>query len=230
MPVPNDLSSELLNKLIMLAKHGVSDEFTTLSNEKSQEIFNYTTKEFLNDLQPLKPLYIEVREKGTEIELKLTKNALNELRSLLVDLQIVFFGYPNQIKGIVTSGLGEGQYYISHPNYSSQFQELLGWVPFPGTLNIRLATPRDVEAFQRLINSPSHLIRGFKQEERTFGEVLLWKCKIQHFRDESIDAAVIRPVRTHHNHQIVEILAEKNIRKTFNVKDEETLVIFPNLS
>ena len=35
--------------------------------------------------------------------------------------------------GIVQSGLGEGAYYMSLPQYTDQFQGLLGFTPFPGT-------------------------------------------------------------------------------------------------
>ncbi|MHA1984392.1 MAG: DUF120 domain-containing protein [Candidatus Hodarchaeales archaeon] len=221
---------KLLNILITLAKNGVKRDFISMDDDKIYDLFKIPRSKFLLNIQKLIPKYLEVQESQNQLEIKITSETEKFLRLLLIDLQTIFFGFPSQIKGLLMSGLGEGKYYISLPEYSEQFKSLLGWIPYPGTLNIRLATPIDVEGFQRLINSPSHLIKGFEHEGRTFGEVLLWKCEIQHFTDEIIEGAVIRPVRTHHNHQIIELLAPDNIRDRFNLKDEDTLIIKPNLT
>ena len=45
----------------------------------------------------------------------------------------------NKVVGEVSSGLGEGRYYISRKSYIIQFQEKLGFIPFLGTLNIRVS-------------------------------------------------------------------------------------------
>ena len=45
------------------------------------------------------------------------------------------------IIGKVEPGLGKGQYYISREGYQNQFLQNLGFVPFPGTLNIKLDLP-----------------------------------------------------------------------------------------
>ncbi len=42
------------------------------------------------------------------------------------------------IKGKVFSGLGEGKYYVSLQGYKKQFEEKLGFTPYPGTLNLRI--------------------------------------------------------------------------------------------
>jgi len=225
-----NVEPKLLNFLITLAKNGINRDFVSIDDDKISELFKISRQTFLQDINKLVPVYLEVQESQNQVNIKITAETEKYLRLLLIDLQTIFFGFPSQIKGLLMSGLGEGKYYISLQEYSDQFRKLLGWIPFPGTLNIRLATPGDVEGFQRLINSPSHLIKGFKHEGRTFGEVLLWKCDIQHFTDEIMEGAIIRPVRTHHNHQIIELLAPEMIRKRFNLKDEDTLTIKPNLT
>jgi len=64
--------------------------------------------------------------------------------------------------GRVVGGLGQGQYYISRKGYRNQFFQKLGFVPFPGTLNIKLDEP---------FNPGPHqiLIEGFREEERSLG-------------------------------------------------------------
>jgi riboflavin kinase, archaea type len=45
----------------------------------------------------------------------------------------------------IASGLEQGQYFISRVGYSRQFVEKLGFVPFPGTLNVLLEGPFPAE-------------------------------------------------------------------------------------
>ncbi|OLS28073.1 MAG: Riboflavin kinase [Candidatus Heimdallarchaeota archaeon LC_3] len=223
------LEPKLLNIIMVLVKNGVRKDFILINEEKIKEMFNSSLEDFFQDTEKLIPKYLEKKENSEGISLRITSETEKSLRSLLIELQTIFFGFPPQIRGLLMTGLGEGNYYIALPEYSKQFNELLGWTPYPGTLNLRLTTHNDVEGFQRLINSPSHLINGFKHEGRTFGEVLLWKCEIQHFTDEIIEGAVIRPVRTHHSHQTIELIAPYNIRDKLNLKDEDTLIVNPNL-
>jgi hypothetical protein len=45
------------------------------------------------------------------------------------------------MRGKIASGLGQGQYFLTREGYSRQFLERLGFVPFPGTLNVLLEGP-----------------------------------------------------------------------------------------
>ena len=49
------------------------------------------------------------------------------------------------MRGKIASGLGQGQYFISREGYSRQFLQHLGFVPFPGTLNVLLDEPFPAE-------------------------------------------------------------------------------------
>ena len=44
-----------------------------------------------------------------------------------------------ELRGTVTSGMGEGRHYISLPGYMEQFESRLGYAPFAGTLNVDLS-------------------------------------------------------------------------------------------
>jgi len=85
------------------------------------------------------------------------------------------------MRGKIASGLGQGQYFISREGYSRQFVEKLGFVPFPGTLNVRLEEPFPAE--QKAIK-----IEGFVEEGKSFGE-----CKCYRIKLNGIEAAVVRP-------------------------------------
>ncbi|MDD4162060.1 MAG: DUF120 domain-containing protein [Methanothrix sp.] len=67
------------------------------------------------------------------------------------------------MRGKIASGLGQGQYFLTREGYSRQFLERLGFVPFPGTLNVLLEEPFTAE--QEAIK-----IESFQEEGKSFGE------------------------------------------------------------
>src|SRR5207245_11193530 len=52
--------------------------------------------------------------------------------------------------GTVFTGSGRGAYYVGHPEYVKRFEQLLGYAPFPGTLNVKLGTEEDIMQRKRL--------------------------------------------------------------------------------
>jgi riboflavin kinase len=112
------------------------------------------------------------------------------------------------MRGKVSAGIGEGQFYISKDGYKRQFREILGFEPFPGTLNIKLDT---------LFVPPEHKairIKGFQDEARTFGECRCYKIKLN-----GIDATVVRPERSNYPADLIEVIAPVNLRKALVLED-----------
>jgi len=104
------------------------------------------------------------------------------------------------MRGKIASGLGQGQYFISREGYSRQFLQHLGFVPFPGTLNVLLDEPFPAE--QQAIK-----IEGFLEEGRSFGE-----CKCYRIKLNGIDAAVVRPERSRYPAELIEVIAPLKLR------------------
>lgn len=104
------------------------------------------------------------------------------------------------MRGKILSGLGQAQYFLAREGYSRQFQERLGFVPFPGTLNVLLDEPFPME--RQAIK-----IEGFAEEGRTFGE-----CRCYRIRLNGIDAAVVRPERSRYPAELIEVIAPVKLR------------------
>ena len=104
------------------------------------------------------------------------------------------------MRGKIASGLGQGQYFISREGYSRQFVEQLGFVPFPGTLNVRLEEPFPAE-------QPAIRIEGFAEEGKSFGE-----CKCYRIKLNGIEAAVVRPEKSRYPPELIEIIAPVKLR------------------
>ncbi len=120
----------------------------------------------------------------------------------------------NKIRGKVTTGLGEGQYYISVQGYRNQFKERLGFDPYPGTLNLKLVEPF-AQTAASLIK-----IEGFRNENRTFGECRCYPVKINGIR-----GAIVRPERSSYPANLVEVIAPVNLRKTLCLSDGDELEV-----
>jgi riboflavin kinase len=119
------------------------------------------------------------------------------------------------LKGKVVSGLGEGRYYISMPQYAKQIKNLLGFKPFLGTLNIKT---NNLEYF--LADKKSVKISGFKTKERSYGDIAAYVVKVC-----GINGAILIPERSTHTKDIVELIAAVNLRKNLNLKDGDEVKI-----
>ena len=124
-----------------------------------------------------------------------------------------------ELDGTVTSGMGEGRHYISLPGYSCQFEERLGYEPFPGTLNLDLdeQSVRRRSAISSLEPVP---IDGWEDEERTYGPAVCHHATIETDDGDRYDRAhVIAPERTHHDDDQLEVIAPEKLRDTLGLED-----------
>ena len=125
------------------------------------------------------------------------------------------------IRGRVTRGLGEGAYYMQLEGYRRQFREKLGYKPFPGTLNIQLVSEADVHELQLLKATIGIEIHGFVTGDRTFGSVACYPTRI----NDQVDAAILLIQRTHHKVNVIEIIAEVNLREKLKLEDGDVIVL-----
>jgi len=125
--------------------------------------------------------------------------------------------YPPSItlEGILFSGLGEGAYYVTKDGYRKQFIEKLGFDPYPGTLNLKLATEYDMKTLSELEVYPAVEIQGFENESRTFGSVKCYPAII----NNKVKGAVLSALRSHYNSSVLEVIAPKFLRSQLKLKD-----------
>lgn len=126
------------------------------------------------------------------------------------------------IRGRVKAGLGEGRYYLSRPGYVTQFERLLGWVPYPGTLNLELA-PAEANKLRLLRRHPVHTVEGFQAEGRTFGGVT---CHPATVGDQP--CAAILPHRTHYT-ATLELIAPVRLRDALPCSEGQELEVAVDL-
>jgi len=153
--------------------------------------------------------YLERKENG----ITLTKKACGELGDAYAAMKRAFEGGRLEISGAIVRGLGEGKYYLSLDGYRRQIQKALGFIPFPGTLNLRMASG-DVWKRQQLLRMEPIIISGFTDGKRTYGDLFAYRCRL-----EGADCAIIVPMRTHHGPEVIEVISSFDIKKKLGKKD-----------
>jgi len=123
------------------------------------------------------------------------------------------------LSGSVISGLGEGRYYMSLEPYVLQFVRLLGFEPYPGTLNIRV-DPSFLATRKRLDQKEWISIEGFIADGRTFGRARCLPCRIG-----STPCGIIIPGRSHYPDDVLEIIAPVSLRDAYRLEDADEVTI-----
>lgn len=123
------------------------------------------------------------------------------------------------IIGKVTFGRGEGKFFLSLPPYQKGFKDILGYVPFPGTLNVRLRD-MDIHKIDRMRNHSDGIVPGFKFDGREYFPIRLYRARI---RDE--EGALIFPHLQHHPLGIAEFVAKSDMRNKYRLKDDDEVEI-----
>ncbi len=160
--------------------------------------------------------FIERFMKGRKVFVRITNKGYTELVKLHSLLGSSLGTLPSSIelKGKIISGMGEGAYYMSLKGYTKQFKSKIGYVPFPGTLNVKLYKKEHVEAIQQLDVLDGQKINSFSDGKRTFGWVKCFTATL----NRTINCKLIRLERTHYDNSIIELISKNNICKTADLK------------
>ena len=161
--------------------------------------------------------FIERIMSGRNISVKITSKGYSEMVKLSAILQKSLDSAPThvELKGTLVSGMGEGAYYMGLKGYTKQFQSKIGYIPYPGTLNVRLDQKIHQEAIKQFETLNGVKIKSFSDGKRTYGWVKCFTAKLNH----STPCELIILERTHHDDSIIELISKSCLRKTAKLKD-----------
>ena len=163
---------------------------------------------------------IELNASPKGIEAKLTASAVAEIKKHFLDLKQLFDAKQvKSIEGRLKIGLGEGAYYVSQKGYSKQFKKLIGFTPFPGTLNL-IVDEEKLSFF--LLDLKPLKIRGFKTAKRSFGKITAYPIAIE----KNLEGAVLFPERSSHPPTEVEVISPHFLRKKLKLKEGDWVRVF----
>lgn len=214
-PAPED--KELLKQL---AKIGGLHDYVFISSSELALRIGVSQQTASRKILELLEAGLIVRRMGTRKQhIRVSPTGVDVLRREYADYRQLFSsGERVTIRGRVVTGLGEGRYYISREGYRKAFSRLLGFDPYPGTLNIEVE-PIDREKVAELKDMEGLMIQEFQSEGRTFGAVKCFRAALRTSTDHAeVEAAAIFPLRSHHVH-VLELISPHGLREKLSLAD-----------
>jgi riboflavin kinase len=213
---------DIIFSLRKLALLGAIEQPIKLSSVNFAEAIKSSVQTAARRLQELeRESFVHRRITANGQWIMLTKQGVELLKKECYEYQELFFATPKievEIAGRLVTGLGEGGYYTTLEGYKKQFEDKLGFIPFPGTLNLSLDL-LCIVARKKLDGRNGIKIDSFDSEDRTFGGGKCFPCKILDDRAKGIKSAVIIPDRTHYPEDILEIISPVYLRGELNLKN-----------
>lgn len=203
-----------IQTLKSIALMGGIHDFVSVSSSELGKKLSISQQSASKRILELLELGYMTRDLGARSQrIKITRSGIDALMKEYADFKRIFeLKDQLTIRGIVTTGLGEGQYYVQQKGYLKQFESKLWFLPYEGTLNLRLESAELVK-LNVLGDSDGILIDGFESEGRSFGEVKCFSAKIK-----GVECAVIMPVRSHHSN-VLEVISKHHLRTTLGLED-----------
>ena len=167
--------------------------------------------------------YIERRMDYRGEYISISETGLEELKKMHTTLESIFRSSSTSltIRGKLFTGFGEGGYYITRSGYLKQLINKLGYKPYPGTLNLKILTPKDQAARRELENMPGAIIEGFSDGKRNYGTI---KC-VTILINDKLEGTALLIQRTHYSSSVLEIISPVYLRNTLKLKDDDLVTI-----
>ena len=124
-----------------------------------------------------------------------------------------------KIRGKVFSGRGEGSFFVSI--YSKEFRKVLGFNPYPGTLNIKIEEEDLVGKYSSCLRKMKHfIIEPPRIPGAKLGKVLVYPAIFN-----GLNVYIVRPAITVYKLDVIELIAEESLRETFSLKDGDEVEV-----
>jgi riboflavin kinase len=218
---PRPLGPDALQCLKVLAEQGAAVDFVATSSREVAERLGVSQQTASRKILELAKGGLIARRMGQRRQLlRVTPEGLDVLRREAESYRRIFAPQRTQVRfrGRVAKGLGEGGWYLSRPGYMVPMQRLLGFAPYPGTLNLALEGP-EVDQLRELRDRDGLLVPEFRDEGRSFGAVKCFPGKLQ-----GIEAAAVVPLRGHHE-RVLEVVAPVNLREKLGLRDGDVVAV-----
>ena len=126
------------------------------------------------------------------------------------------------LHGTVVSGVGEGATFTQLDWVKASFETLLGFVPFPGTLNVRLE-PSGVAAWKAYRETNGRRVEPASPE---FCEARLYPALIVARDGRQADqVAIVWPLVAGYPDDVLEFVAPVRLRDVLSLQDGDQLTI-----
>lgn len=202
------------NILLKLAKLGAMERYVDITTGELGDMLGMSQQSASLHLTRLEEqsLVKRIRRKSGA-KIRITPAGIDLLDELNKELSALFDeGRWIKAKGVISTGLGEGAYYLSQEGYRGQLKGKFKIDPYPGTLNIILSSDHR-PLLGLLRKGPGTTINGFSNQGRTFGTCICYRCRV-----EDLEGIVMVPDRSIHENTL-EVVSDVNIRNELGLED-----------
>ena len=119
------------------------------------------------------------------------------------------------LRGRVFSGRGEGEFFVSL--YAKNIARAVGYIPYPGTLNVALE-PEYIPVARKVLNNRLAVI--VEPPVKGFYKIYLWRASVR-----GIEVHIVKPEATHYGDDVVEIIAPISLREALALNDGDPIEI-----
>ena len=121
-----------------------------------------------------------------------------------------------KIDGEVKAGLGKGAFFISQEFYSNEFRKNLGFIPYPGTLNV-VVSDKYLDESNEIKDNCQNIIKPGEG----FGAVKY----IEAVLNDEVKGAIVFPAKTVHDMNYLEFIAEVRLRDELGLEDGDIVTL-----
>lgn len=200
-----------ISNRVELSSSELSDQIHISQQTASRYLLELDSMNLIGREMGIKKQLIHITEKGSDI-----------LKDEYVHYKHIF-DLPQRIyfTGKTVSGMKEGTYYTSQEGYVRQFEEKLGFKPYPGTFNVSI-DPIEKNKIRLIKRYEGIIIDPFETPHRSFGGVICFHATIN-----EVPCALTLPLRGHYS-SILEFISPDYLRTKINVEDGEmvTVIVF----
>jgi riboflavin kinase len=120
------------------------------------------------------------------------------------------------VHGVVTAGLGQGASFMGLPWVRDAVAARVGFVPYPGTLNVRL-DPQMVEIWRQMKNGDGLMLET--PASAPCGATLVPVTL------DGLTSAVIVPDVSRHGDDLLELIAPVHLRGVLGLRDGDRVIV-----
>jgi riboflavin kinase len=124
-----------------------------------------------------------------------------------------------KLSGKVFSGQGEGTRFLEQPWVKQQIKEKLGFIPYHGTLNVRLS---EESAKRRKLLEKATAMQVCPAEGYCSGKIFKSSAGV-------LECAVVIPEVAGYPADVLEIIAPANLREKLQLADGDQITVTVNL-
>ncbi len=173
--------------------------------------------------------YISKVYYGRYVAYKITPRGADLLQRIYSDLATIFNSSTIlTLQGVVVPGLGEGAVYMSIPKYIEAFRDVLGFEPYPGTLNVKLDEESTEKRLLLRKSGKGLKIPGFTINGREYCSVVVYKAAITG-NGVTVYGGALDIEKTKHGPEILELIAPVKLRDELKLRDGDRVEVRINV-